>query len=235
MTIGLGMLCPEGAVLATDSMRIWGTVQGDYSVPGLRRPGWIASRICVVASGRHCPLDRLCPDISQADFVPAVRNLFDRLVELDKEGEAQWDDPELWRKLVSDSGEAPQLLAVGGPAGEFPRFASLAPSGGQWYGGPGPSAVHAVGIWLPWLKERGRLTPPLPDSLDGWRRLVLSLTVDFLRWLYQGKTFDQWCNEGISVGAGWPLNLVTFDRHGAHRQELVTEEEALRELALVPA
>ena len=135
-------------------------------------------------------MEELAPLVTEPDFGSAVRELYDALVELDRKPDT-WSEQE-WDRMVSDSGESPQLLAAGGPTGEFPSFAALAPSRGHWYAGPG-HAVHAVGIWAPWLKERGKLRTP--DTLADSRRMILSLATAFLAYLYEGKTFEQWCDE----------------------------------------
>ena len=219
MTIAIGITCPEGAMLLTDSMVLEIHEDGSIPRPGRRKSHSLnAARVGVVSSGpQFTTLEELCDSRYENDFDLAVSALFDDL--LVSHAEAIGTLSPSRRAAVKNPAMAePVLLAVGGPPSSRPRMALLTPDGQRW---SDESAIFAIGCWLEsFIVPRGILSTQPPSTLDGCRQLALDLAREFIESIYEGKDLWTLLIEGRVPGVAFPLYLTTFTSTTATTEEI---------------
>ena len=219
MTMGIGLKCPEGVVMLTDSMAVYKDhLAMPTPLPGTRKSSWLQpSRTNVIVSGTAS--EALFNERLEPDFKSAVHALWQALLAYEEEYLAQFQ-PGVARYLrgANDPNlqDFPHLLAGGGPNGS-PQLACFKRTGTQW---AGESARFAIGAWTySWLDPRGMMAEPVPATLDECQEQAIRWARDFIAFAYDGKTSEEHAALGQMITVSFPLSLTVFDNDGNFREE----------------
>lgn len=221
ITLGIGLKCPSGVVLLTDSMTtqrqgIDGPIAEDV---GSRKFLWIAQqRVALVAShgGMYAGWeDRtgLAAQSCQGDFVSSVSDAFGRL--LVEATSVLNDYRAAGRPHIADEdlpGGYLALLAAGGPAGTEPRLARLTMNERAW---DSRNGVQAIGGWLHTASDdiQRELRQPAPSTLAACRELAIDWARRYIRESYArhgARTLEEMLALGWVPHVAFPLSIVTI-------------------------
>ena len=215
MTIAIGVLCEEGAVLLCDSMTVRqtpGGAEGFLSTEG--KLGILPELGLAFVHSGHGVQQTVAP---VGDFASNARALHAAYAAIER--------PVLASRFVGNNREDPdptelrrigsqEVIAASIPSGQLVRIDL---DSERWAEG---SRIFIAGAPTLWAKQQGIEKLDIPADLDGAAHLGVEIASAFVAHHTAGRTMADYAAEGVIPPVAFPLHVIAIRGAGVVRWEI---------------